>query len=86
LVAISGSPLSQVAAQAKQAVTCLRHHGIPNFPAPKVERGVVYLLLPNGLQRTSPKLKTAYRACRKFLPPLDDTKHDDPGGTTTGEG
>jgi hypothetical protein len=82
---LSGSPLSKVKADAKQAVACLRHHGIPTFPAPKVDHDTVYLLLPHGFRRTSPKLRTAGRACQRFLPPLDDKNHDDgSGGTTSG--
>jgi hypothetical protein len=67
-IALGGSPPAPVLASARKIVACVRRHGIPNFPNPKVSGEMVFLILPTGLSRTSPRLKKARRACQKFLP------------------
>jgi hypothetical protein len=73
-IALGGSPLAPTLARARKIVSCVRRHGIPNFPNPKVSGDTVFLILPAGLSRTSPRLRKAERACQKLLP--------NPGGPT----
>jgi hypothetical protein len=46
---------------------CVRRHGIPNLPDPKIVDRAVVLTLPQGRRRNSPLVVTADRACRKLL-------------------
>ena len=73
-IALGGSPLAPALARARKIVSCVRRHGIPNLPNPKVSGEMVFLILPAGLSRTSPRLKKARRACQKLQP--------NPGGLT----
>jgi hypothetical protein len=73
-IALGGNPLAPALARARKMVACVRRHGIPTFPDPKVSGGTVFLILPAGLSRTSPRLRKAERACQKLLP--------NPGGPT----
>jgi hypothetical protein len=83
LIALGGSPLSPVLARARRIVFCLRRNGVPNFPNPKVSGGQVWLLLPPGLTRTSPRIKKAQRACRRLLPQSTTTRGGPKPGLTT---
>src|SRR5262245_317856 len=67
-IALAGSPPAPALASARKIAACVRRHGIPNFPNPKVSGGMVFLTLPAGLSHTSPRLKRARRACQTFLP------------------
>jgi hypothetical protein len=51
-------------AQALEFATCMRSHGVPNFPDPKTNgTGKVTLSLPDSLEATA-----AQKACHQFLP------------------
>ena len=82
-IALSGSPLSRVEAEANRAVACLRSHGIRDLRRPTVEDGEVFLLLPRGYRRGSPRLMRAHRACREFLPPLPKSGAQDDDSPST---
>jgi len=45
---------------------CMRAHGEPTFPDPKVSGGSV--TLPAGLDFSSPQFKAAERACKSLIP------------------
>jgi hypothetical protein len=57
--------------QAIAYAACMREHGLPNFPEPRVsEHGSevsVRMAVPVGVGR-NPKFKPAQQACRKLLP------------------
>jgi hypothetical protein len=83
-LALGGSPLSPVVARSRRIAACMRRNGVPNFPNPKVSGGQVWLLLPPGLTRNSPRIRRAQRACRKLLPQQATTRTGpEPGFTTT---
>jgi hypothetical protein len=83
-ISFGGSPLSAVVARARGIAACMRRNGVPNFPNPKLSGGQVWLLLPPGLSRTSPRIKRAQRACRKLLlQPGTTTNARGPSLTTT---
>jgi hypothetical protein len=73
-IALGGNPLAPALARARKIVACVRRNGIPNLRDPKVSGDTVFLILPAGLSRTSPRLRKAKRACQKLLP--------NPGGPT----
>ena len=47
---------------------CMRSHGVPNFPEPKVSGGRVMLLVGKGVNPNSPQFQAATRACQKLAP------------------
>jgi hypothetical protein len=50
-------------------VQCMRTHGWPNFPDPKVSGGSITLGLANaGIDFNSPQFQTAERACKSLIP------------------
>jgi hypothetical protein len=69
----SGSPppKSLVSAAYRNA-RCMREHGFPNFPDPKVindgGRQAISIMIPGGVG-TSPRFEAARRACHGILPP-----------------
>jgi hypothetical protein len=44
---------------------CMRSHGVPDFPDPKVTGGGEVLSIPDS---QSPRFSAALKTCRKFLP------------------
>jgi hypothetical protein len=50
--------------------TCMRQHGLANFPDPKAYGNGYRLAIgtENGIDPTSPTFKTAQQACKKLLP------------------
>jgi hypothetical protein len=59
-------------------VTCMRTHGVADFPDPQVQVGQgnvrVRLVVPAGLA-SSPRFKTAQAACRSMLPAGPEQQH-----------
>jgi hypothetical protein len=56
---------------ARQFSVCMRAHGLPNFPDPKVSAGGgMSLSLDNssGLNPDSPQFKAAQKSCEKLMP------------------
>jgi hypothetical protein len=62
---------------------CVRRHGVPSLPDPKVVDGKVVLMLPRGLTARSPRLRQAQRACQKLLPQGAITQPGTGTGPTT---
>jgi hypothetical protein len=71
-----GNPPSGAASPARQKAAlefaaCMRNHGVPNFPDPKVTAGGV-MISAAGLDPNSPAFKAAQQACgalmQKLLP------------------
>jgi hypothetical protein len=56
---------------ARQFSVCMRSHGVPNFPDPKVSAGggmSLSLDKSSGLNPDSPQFKAAQKSCEKLLP------------------
>ena len=63
----SPSPAADAVYQkALRYTQCMRTHGIPNYPDPKVDRTGDHFHPPGNLN--SPALQAAMQACRKSLP------------------
>jgi hypothetical protein len=49
---------------------CMRTHGLPNYPDPKVSNGsIIFGLSAAGINVNSPQFKAAERACKSLIPP-----------------
>jgi hypothetical protein len=67
----SGSAQStQQQSQMLKFVSCMRQHGVSNFPDPQNGR----MVITGGVDPNSPQFQSAMQACRKLLP----------GGVATG--
>ncbi len=75
----TGGGESSPGSQAVAYATCVRAHGVPNFPEPQISTspggGSVKMAVPASIGG-NPKFKSAQQACRKLLP----------GGGPGGEG
>jgi hypothetical protein len=58
----------KVTAQALKFVACMRTHGLPAFPDPKVDSRGIELQIPQGVALNSAVLKNAQQACRNLSP------------------
>jgi hypothetical protein len=75
----SGATLSShgIAADAYRYAACMRKHGVPNFPDPKVSTGptsgsvkvAIVAGAPNGVNPKSPAVAAADKACKGIIPP-----------------
>jgi hypothetical protein len=63
----SGRAAERLAADAIDFSTCMRSHGVPNYPDPKV-RGHSVELGGSGIDPQSPAFKSARRSCQHLLP------------------
>lgn len=62
---------------------CMRNHGLPNFPDPKVSTGAGHTavgIAVNPSETKSPKFNSAQKACQGILPAPNgrSTQHDGP--------
>jgi hypothetical protein len=80
-IAACGSANSKTAAasnhfnQGLKFATCMRSHGVTNFPDPS-SGGGIQIQLGSGVSPFSPAFKTAQSACRRLLPgPLGGKQH-----------
>ncbi|MGH2833579.1 MAG: hypothetical protein ACRDK2_12470 [Solirubrobacteraceae bacterium] len=70
-----GVPSPQVQKQVEEGAlkfsACVRSHGVPNFPTPRVEGGQVHLgIRPgSGLDINSPQFQAALKACQSLHGP-----------------
>ncbi|HEY2436113.1 MAG TPA: hypothetical protein VGH93_02970, partial [Solirubrobacteraceae bacterium] len=70
----AGPTNSSLAGQGKYAeslafATCMRSHGVPNFPDPTRSGGSIQILgSAPGINRQSPGFKYAQQSCRHLLP------------------
>jgi hypothetical protein len=58
----------QQRAQALNFSRCVRAHGVPNFPDPQFGGGGVRIQGGPGLDKNSPQMQAAFRACHSMLP------------------
>jgi hypothetical protein len=65
----SAPPSNDPMAQAVRYATCMRSHGLPNFPDPQhISQGGHQVIRIQTPDLSSPQLQTAEKACSKFLP------------------
>ena len=68
--------------------TCMRHHGVPNFPDPVFQNGNVKFNIPPGIDKNSPTVQHAISICQKLIPaglPYSGTEPST-NGPATGSG
>jgi hypothetical protein len=69
---LSGQAIQPVTAQDQQdylkAATCMRSHGVANFPDPTFSNGTVSFRQPTGLDTHSTQFTRAAQTCRKLIP------------------
>ncbi len=58
----------KVTAQALKFVACMRAHGLPTFPDPKIDSRGVELQVPSSVAPNSAVLRNAQQACRNLIP------------------
>jgi hypothetical protein len=58
----------RLTARALKFVACMRAHGLPTFPDPKVSAQGVQLELPRSVAPNSAVLRNAQQACRNLMP------------------
>jgi hypothetical protein len=64
--ALGGSP-GQNRTAALRFSSCMRSHGVPNFPDPNANGGFM-IGANNGIDPNSPQYQNAQRACQKYMP------------------
>ena len=65
--ALSPAAQAQARQQALAFATCMRSHGVPNFPDPPPGGQAIRILPGSGVDPQSPQYQTATTACRKYL-------------------
>jgi hypothetical protein len=63
----SASASSSKATSARAFSSCMRSHGVPNFPDPG-NGGGIEINASSGINPDSPQFRAAERACRKYAP------------------
>jgi hypothetical protein len=63
-----GGESPAVAADFVKFATCMRSHGVPNFPDPSSSGGGIQIAPESGLNPASPAFKSAQGQCKKLLP------------------
>ena len=58
----------KLTAEALKFVACMRAHGLPTFPDPKVSSGGIEIQLPSSIMPNSAVFKNAQQACRNLIP------------------
>ena len=66
----SPAQASQFQAKALRFSACMRSHGVPGFPDPKISGGAVQLTINrgSGIDPRSPQFQAAQRACQSQMP------------------
>src|SRR6266536_3148149 len=70
-------PASLALKPLRRFAACARRHGLAKTPDPKTVGGKVVLMLPRGYLRNNPRIKSAERSCKRFIPA---------GGSVSGQG
>ena len=65
--ALSPAEQAQASQQALAFSTCVRSHGLPNFPDPPPGGQAIRILPGSGIDPQSPQYQTATTACRNYL-------------------
>lgn len=55
--------------QSLKFASCMRAHGVPNFPDPTAGGGGIEIAPGSGLNPFSPSFQSAQKACKAFAPP-----------------
>lgn len=56
------------AALATKFSACMRAHGEPDFPDPNAQGAITFGSAAPGMNRSSPRFRSAFHACRSLLP------------------
>lgn len=64
---LSASQQQQLQADVLKAATCIRAHGLPNFPDPTVD-SYGHINVGGSVNLNSPQFKSALQACEHFVP------------------
>jgi hypothetical protein len=59
----------QVISRWLKIAQCMREHGVPSYPDPKVSGGSVVILSGAGINVNSPQFQAAEHACKSVIPP-----------------
>lgn len=59
----------QVISRRLKIAQCMRAHGVPDYPDPKVSGGSIVILSGAGINVNSPQFQAAERACKSVIPP-----------------
>jgi len=62
----SGPPSTQDQQKAVEYASCMRSHGVPDFPDPTVLSGGFTVNIPPDADPNSPQYQAAQQACRQF--------------------
>ena len=62
--------------------SCMRSHGVPNFPDPNSD-GVIPLLRMSRIDPGSPVVLTAFKACEQLEPKIGPRIEFEAGGNIT---
>jgi hypothetical protein len=75
--------LRKMADQALKFSACMRSHGVPKFPDPKVSGDGIQIAI-RGIDPTSPAFKAAQQACRAYSPGAAGGPDGAPGKASVG--
>ena len=59
----------QVISRWLKIAQCMRAHGVPNYPDPKVSGRSIVILFGAGINVNSPQFQAAEHACKSVIPP-----------------
>jgi hypothetical protein len=65
---LTASQQQKLVAQALKFGACMRAHGLPAFPDPKVDANGIQLQLPRSMSPHSGVFKNAQQACKNLMP------------------
>jgi hypothetical protein len=59
---------AQLTGQMLKYAACMRAHGEPDFPDPRISGGHFLMQLPKGINMNSPQFQSAQQACQSLIP------------------
>jgi len=65
---LTAAQQQQLVARTLKFVACMRAHGLPAFPDPKVSAGGIEMQLPRNIMPNSAVFKNAQQACKNLIP------------------
>ena len=65
---LTAAQQQKLVARTLKFVACMRAHGLPTFPDPKVSSGGIEMQLPRSIMPNSPVFKNAQQACKNLIP------------------
>jgi hypothetical protein len=57
-----------MAAVSGASASCVRAHGVADFPDPTITEGYVKFVMPPGMNTSTPRIQAAIAICRKLIP------------------